>query len=973
MVHRLNILGRFQLTVGSTEVTVGASKHVALLSFLAATAPLPQPRDRLTELLWGERFEDQARQSLRQAVSQIRRNAGQHSIESRGGFYSISDQITTDYSEFMSLAGTESTEELARAVSLWRGELLEGLSVPGSAFEPWLSDERRVTRERFIDVLVQLVRNYLAGGNAREAVRTAERAVRMEPLRDDLRRLAIEAYASAGRRADALRQYQDFSRLLREELGAAPDPQTADLVARVSANEQRVHQDRPYLPLDHRDNFTDTAAAASGNAGPGFAEGNARFAASAGLPAEPTKFIGRRHLTSTVADQVKQSSLVTLTGPGGVGKTRLARRVAADVSPAFPDGVAWVALADVREARLVMPKIAAALGLGSSGDLSIDALVQHCFNKNMLVVLDNFEQVAGAGTDVARLLSGAPGLHFMITSRVRLKTPSEQLIVVPPLATDLEAGGAAKIAELESVALFVDRVRSQNPDFELRPENASSVLALVSALDGLPLAIELAAARCRLLAPQGVLARLGDRLSLLRVNRSDTPHRHRALRETIEWSYGLLSPPDQALLARLGIFAGAFTAEAAESVAGGKPVEDVLESLQTLIDHSLLGTRTHVSEVRLSLLESIRDFAMERLLQSGEHDAVALSHAEYFASMAELAEPLLTREDRRATVEQLARDEANLRRAVDFARRSGKQELGLRLVAPSWRFWLAEGYATEAREWLDQVLADDAISPRLRTKGYLALGGLTYWQGEYDSALSIFFKALDLSRETGDGEGEAEALLSLSTTSTWNDDPSRGAEFADEALNLFQRLGRDDKVGMTLMAQGFAKWRSGDLLQARPLWVRSRLIALEVGDAVEAAVKRLAIASIDAQIGGGPDPLEQAVRALEELQVLGDLSFVVMALEWVAALGAEGKPNHAARLAGAVEKLREKFGSGMSPQSCGLLDPREQCEVLLGSEEMEEEWRHGRRLSLDEAIALAKSMRGPEGTGGNVVLFPRRA
>jgi predicted ATPase/class 3 adenylate cyclase len=677
------------------------------------------------------------------------------------------------------------------------------------------------------------------------------------------------------------------------------------------------------------------------------------------LPSEVTDFVGRPHELAEIRRLLGMTRLLTLVGPGGTGKTRLALRVATEVLPKFEGGVYFVPLDAIRDPERVGTAIGRSLGINETETRPVlEVILEYLATKKLLLVLDNFEQVLTAAPIVSQLLAGCAELKVLLTSRALLHIAGERVFEVLPL--DLPAADIgpdpARLATVSSVDLFVRRATASQPGFALTRANAGAVAQIVTRLDGLPLAIELAAVRTRLFPPEVLAKRLDQRFKALGGGLRGASAHHRTLRDAIAWSYDLLNPEEQAIFRRLGIFVGGFTVEAAEYVAAGEPSADVIEVVSSLLDKSLLRSGILQGEARLTMLETVREFALEELEIAGERQRVAGQHVAYFLQLADEIESHLTGRAELVAIDRLTAEHANIRSALRTCLDRGNAETGLRICAAIWRFWHATGQISEGRQWFNQLLSGSDLSAAVRAKGLVGLAGLAYWQAEYPKALRCYQEALTLYRSLGDRLMEADALYSMSTTLTWSGDADAGGRFADEALAIFNELGARGKAGEALMAQGFARWMKNDLGGARPLWEASLAIARDTGDHVEAATKLLALASIKFQQGEERQALNDALTALKELVALKHVTYTIMAMDFVAALSANRRPNESVRLAGAAGKLRAVLGGGMRPEASGLKSTRSIAGRSLDSATIDRLWAEGEALKLEEAITFALGM-----------------
>jgi predicted ATPase/class 3 adenylate cyclase len=539
--------------------------------------------------------------------------------------------------------------------------------------------------------------------------------------------------------------------------------------------------------------------------------------------------------------------LLTLTGPGGAGKTRLSLHLAAELGAEFTDGAAFVPLADVTNPILVPVAIAAALDIGdTSGESPRDLVFEHLRDRHLLLVLDNFEQVMPAVPLVADLLTGCPRLRVVVTSRERLSLRGEQELPLPPLALPMvlprlasddigadEASAAIdEIRRAEAVRLFVSRAQSVKPGFEITAANATAVVEICSRLDGLPLAIELAAARARLLSPDALLARFDRRLDVLERGPRDLPARQQTMRDTIAWSYDLLDPAEQRVFTRLSVFAGGATLEAAEAVAGDPESSNGmadLELIESLADKSLINL---VGDgPRIQILQTIRDFGQERLAESPERRDIGQRHAEFFLALAEESEELLVGHEQTRWLDLLEREQANLRSAIEWLRDEGQLEESLRLGGALWRFWWLRGDIDEGRYQLESLLAQTVrVAPAVRAKALNGAGVLAESRGDWETATRLHQESLEISRRTGDQRGVAWSLNNLGVVAVSQGDYVRAQALLEENLAVAEDAEDKASIAAALNDLGLIAHSHHDYDQATALWTRSLTLFRALGD-----------------------------------------------------------------------------------------------------------------------------------------------
>jgi len=682
------------------------------------------------------------------------------------------------------------------------------------------------------------------------------------------------------------------------------------------------------------------------------------------LPAQPTPLVGRERELREVCGLLseKEVRLLTLTGPGGIGKTRLGLQVAAELLNEFEDGVFFVALAPITDPALVASAIAEALGVVEAGDQPLEeGLKGYLHGKELLLLLDNFEQVLGGAPLVGELLSACPKLKVLATSRSVLKVYGEQEYPVPPLELPRPGGllPIDRLSQYEAVRLFIERAKAAKPDFSVTDENAPAVAEICMRLDGLPLAIELAAARIKLLTPSAMLQRLGSRLKLLGGGSRDLPERQRTLRGTIEWSFALLEEGEQVLFARLAVFSGGRTLEAIEAVcdAEGDLPMDALEGVSSLLDKSLLRQEEGPEgEPRFVMLETIREYARERLEASGEAEETSRLHAEYFLALAEAAEPELSGADQLACLERLEAEHDNMRAALTWSLEK-EPETALRLAVALARFWEMRARFLEGSRWLEAALRQsDRADFGTRAKLLSQAGTFAFYRTDFEHAIVLHGEALELYRQVGDDNGVAFALMCLGAQHMEKGDHERAAPFLEEALALSRRIGDKRNTAATLHNLGEVERQRGNYERAKALGTESIGLWREIKDDYNLSMVVGWVGLLEVWSGDQPDLAEGFLNeALALERELGYWAYAAYCLEAFAGLAeARGQDARAARLWGAAEALRTDIGAPLPLDAHRLYKPSmAAARALLGEAEWEEAFAQGMAMSAEEAAGYA--------------------
>jgi predicted ATPase/DNA-binding SARP family transcriptional activator/uncharacterized protein HemY len=841
-----------------------------LLALLALRHGRGAERDWLAGTLWPESTDAQAAQNLRMALTDLRRALGPEADRLRS---------VTRRTLCLDLAGAEvdalafdaavvagTNAALEEAVALYRGPLLEG------CVEEWVLPERQVREEAFLKALDALAAQALTEGDSATAERYLRRAVAVDPLREGAQRRLMEALAAGGSYGAALAVYRELRQRLHHELNAAPDAETQSLFETLRSQAQRL------ASSPRRGQISEVVAARPSSTSAPLTVTDQREAGAGNLPLPLTRFIGREQaladlkrwlgkahsppIAAAGEDRLATSEawppqagsprLLTLTGAGGCGKTRLALRAATDLQDGYADGVWLIELAALADPELVQQTVAQTLGLREQPEYPLGAtLVDHLRSRSLLLILDNCEHLLSACAHLAdHLLRACPDLRILATSRERLGVEGEQTYRVTSLSLPAAIESPRSVSDShpsdlstlhsqfstllasEAAQLFVDRARMAQPTFAVSALNAAAVAQICRQLDGIPLALELAAAWVRVMPVKELAARLDDHCRILKDGSRISLPRHQTLRALIDWSYCQLSEPEQRLLQRLSVFAGGWTLEAAEAVCGDEPgehgggavgvqvagsdtqcptpqrPEEVLDLLTALVDKSLVEYEEREGEARYRLLETVRQYARDRL---GEEEVEAgRRHRDWFLSLAEAAELKLRRSaEEFAWTERLEREHDNLRAALawslaDPKTDAGGPEAGLRMAAALTRFWIRKGYLSEARKWFEVSLSRGLeVRGPARGRALIAASSVAEFQDDGAGVMAFTEEALALARETDDRWLLAIALRGSAAVALFSlGDRQRAMELAEESLVLAEELADPWILAHALMGLG---------------------------------------------------------------------------------------------------------------------------------------------------------------------------
>jgi predicted ATPase/class 3 adenylate cyclase len=678
------------------------------------------------------------------------------------------------------------------------------------------------------------------------------------------------------------------------------------------------------------------------------------------IPPEATTFIGRETELRDISHLVQEHRLVTLTGPGGSGKTRLAIRAAAQVADGFAHGAVFVSLASVTTADQIATAITSALGVPDDGTRPPkDALLGWIREREVMLVLDNLEQIQDAARAIGDLLVSAPGLRVLATSRAHLRVAGEQELPVLPLTIPDRYASAETLAASDAVRLFLDRARLVRPAFMPGAEDLQMIGEICARLDGLPLAIELAAARVRLLPVAAIRDRLNRRLEALVGGPSTVPRRQQSLREAIAWSYELLDDQGVALFNRLAVFVGGWTIDAAEQVCGDSPVVDVERILEALADQSLVQVSFGAAEARFTMLETIGEFAQERLRATGEEAELRRRHRLYFRQLAEDAggRPYPTRD---GGLERLDTELDNLRAAILRAVEDGKPTEGLGLGAALRPFWLERNHGGEGLRTLVALIEQPGISLEVEfARATAAAAAIATWLGDYSLARRTGEASVTAWAQVDDRRGFADAIGTLAFA-TIELDPAKALDLNDQSLTAYREIGDIAGEGQALLGRATAQFALGALSETRETLERSLALLQRAGDQYFALFCSIFLGRIKLLTGDVVGGVREYRGVLTTSRKVGLLLGVAVGLEYVAEMALlAGDAARAVRLGATADRIKEELGGGVPPRMGGALDPLAVGRERLSPEAFDLEVAAGRAMDIDSAVDDALEVEPP--------------
>jgi predicted ATPase/DNA-binding SARP family transcriptional activator len=812
----LNFLGPPQIRLHNEPITIERRKIVAMLAFLAVERG-PQQRATVSALLWPDYDQSRAYKNLRQILWEIQKVIGEDwlNVSRETMELNRSADVFLDVGHFESLVEKSRTQMdvslrtalLSESAKLYRHHFLSGFSLKDAQpFDDWAFAKSDELRHKLLQVLTSLSNDYCSLGQADQAIPHARRLVALDPLNETAHRLLMEIYLDAGQHNAALKQYQDCEQILRREMNLDPQPDTRELYKKIRRGEIKP------VRIEKQ---TKTAIAPQHN-----------------LPHPIASFIGRKKEQDEIRNLIHKNRLVSLVGTGGIGKTSLALQLGHVMLQEYPNGVWFIALDSLSDPALTLQTVASVFDIREDKERPlIQKLVESLHNKQALIIFDNCEHLLDTCSEITTtLLLSCPSINVLITSREGLGIPGEVTYTMPSLPLpELDVRSFEKLTEYESIRLFAERAAQVLTSFELTQENIKSVVGICRKVDGIPLAIELAAARVNILQADEILQQLSDSFSLLTKDSRTILPRQQTLRGSIEWSWNLLTQEEQGFLRQASVFAGGWTLEAAQSVCRG----DVLTLTGALVKKSLIVVnQASGRETRYRFHEMVREYAHEKCHESAEDEEIHARHVSYFLDLSKRAQLGLRGPSRVDWIERLNEELNNIRVALHHADKVDV-ETGLYLASQLIRYWESANLP-EGDQWLTRFInrSESKDFPLARARALLTQGWLLTWLQKFKDASAVTMESLTTFQEFGDKEGQADALVSLGNIKQFMDDADGALELIHQSLVLSQDLKDEWRQANVYF---FLGWDRRDPQRSMAAWDKGITLYRKVGDIISLA------------------------------------------------------------------------------------------------------------------------------------------
>jgi non-specific serine/threonine protein kinase len=935
----VRLLGKFEASHNGKTIAITSRPAQSLFAYLILSAGTAHRREKLAGLLWPDSLEETAQDNLRHALWRVRKALESASSTRflRADDLSIGFEKSLDY--WVDAAALEhlnektSADQLMTVLSEYQGELLPGF------YDEWVVLEREHLHSIIEHHMARLLSLLQEQNRWLDILDWGERWIRLGQKPEPAYQALMAAHAAKGDMSKVAAAYERCVKSLRE-FGIEPSEQTRTLYEKLKAGKASFEA-RPVIPI----------------------KGKRMDAPKTNLPVPLTSFIGREKEVDQVVKMLEKKRLVTLTGSSGVGKTRLAIQASNKLLNKSKDGVWWVDLVGLNDDSLVIQAVAQVANVREVPNQSLfRTLVDTIQTKHVLLVLDNCEHlIMGCARLAQSLLSDCPNLKILITSREMLGLTGETLWHVPALSLpDPEHISPLDVLrQYESISLFIERAVGVNSDFTLTEHNAPSVAQVCQRLDGIPLAIELAAARVKLLSVEKISARLDNRFDLLTSGSRTAFPRHRTLQAAIDWSYDLLPHQEQTLFRRLAVFVGGCTLEQAQAICSGDGIEadEILDLLTNLVDKSLVMVHKQTGGSRFQMLETIREYARKK---SPDLTETRNRHLDFYMRFGEEIEPKLHGGEQTLWLNKLELEHDNLRAALDWSLTGGELESGLRLASVLWLFWDIHGYHLEGRVWLDRLLIKrqgpvPAPSTSAWARVLYVAGHLRQRQGDFEQARKQYTASLSIYQQLEDEKQVAVVLRGLGEIAQDEGDPVSAKKYYEQSLALCRSL--DDIKGISIALGHLAifAFLQSDYEQAAILCQETLAIGRERASNRTMAIALTTLGFVSWGMGELEHAETQFAEALASQAELTDkrvaqYSFIGIAL---VALGSN-HPSRAARLFGAADSLREKLGTPLPPSQRNRYDLLvESIRAQLNASTFEKAWAEGRAMTLEQGIEFA--------------------